>query len=313
MLRLQNVHGESNSGSEAIRGSSLVSPETQALLETWTLSPATLATVILSGAIYMRGFLKLHVQMPRRFPRWRLAAFLGGLATIWLAVASPIDAFADLLLQVHMFQHLLLLFVAPPLILLGAPAIPMVRGLPFPIAHGALGPILKSRAFRRAAHRLSHPVVGLIALTTAMWTWHMPYLYQLALRSEDWHGIEHACFVAAATLFWWPVVAPWPSTPHWPRWAMIPYLLIADAQNTVLSAFLMFSGRVIYPFYAGVPRIGGITPLNDQIAAGAIMWVPASLFFLVPAAMIMLHMLAPQNLETSSAGHSRIHRPPIHI
>jgi len=290
-----------------------VSPATQALLETWTLSPATLATTMLAGAIYTRGFRKLHVQMPRRFPRWRLAAYLAGLATLWLAVASPIDAFADLLLQVHMIQHMLLMFVAPPLIILGAPAIPMLRGLPNVIARDALGPILKSRALGRALHWLTHPIVGLIALTTAIWTWHTPYLYQLALRSEDWHGVEHACFVAAAMLFWWPVVEPWPSTPHWPRWAMVPYLLLADAQNTVLSAFLTFSGRVIYPFYMSVPRVGGITPLNDQIAAGAIMWVPASLFFLVPAAMIMLHMLAPQNLETSGAGRSRMHRPPLSI
>jgi cytochrome c oxidase assembly factor CtaG len=77
---------------------------------------------------------------------------------------------------------------------------------------------------------------------------------------------------------------------------MIPYLLLADGQNTILSALFMFSDRVIYPFYATAPRIGGFTPLGDQIVAGAIMWVPGSLFYLVPGTLIMFRILAPRDL-----------------
>jgi cytochrome c oxidase assembly factor CtaG len=92
-------------------------------------------------------------------------------------------------------------------------------------------------------------------------------------------------------LFWWPVIQPWPSQLRWPQWTIIPYLLFADIQNTALSAFLIFSERVFYPTYAGAPRLWGISPLDDQAAAGAIMWVPGSVIFLVPVAVLAIRWL----------------------
>jgi len=273
-----------------------VNPVTQAVLASWTLRPGIVAILLLIGGVYARGFHHVCIQMPERFPRWRLAAFAAGLATLWLAIASPLDAFSGLLLQVHMIQHLLLMFVAPPLLLLGAPALPLLRGLPRRFAKDGLGPFLAWPALQRFAHALTHPLVGWLALTAATWGWHIPAAYQLALRAPGWHALEHGCFVAAALLFWWPVILPWPSRAHWPRWTMVPYLLLADVQNTIFSAFFTFSDRLIYPFYANVPRLGGGTPLDDQVAAGAIMWVPASLVFLIPGALIMLRMLSPQRV-----------------
>ena len=278
----------------------------QQALASWTIPPYFAAAVILIAVVYARGFHRLHDQMPERFPRWRLAAFMGGLAALLVAIASPLAAFDDLLLQVHMAQHMLLMFVVPPLVLLGAPAIALLRGLPSAVAHRGLGPLLKSRLLRRAADMLGHPVICWLALAIAMWTWHAPGPFQLALRSEGWHEVEHWCFITAATLFWWPVMQPWPSGARWPRWTIVPYLLLADVQNTVLSALLTFSDRVIYPYYERVPRIAGITPLSDQIAAGLIMWVPGSLFFLVPGALIVFNLLsAPNPVDPSIVGQSK--------
>ncbi len=119
-----------------------------------------------------------------------------------------------------------------------------------------------------------------------------PALYELALRSPAWHQVEHACFFVTSLIFWWPVVQPWPSKAQWPRWAMVPYLLIADLQNTALSAILVFSDRVLYPSYSAVPRLFGFSALEDQIAAGAIMWVVGSLAFIVPAIVIAVQCLS---------------------
>jgi putative membrane protein len=265
----------------------------QEALASWTIPPYFTATVLIFAAVYVRGFRRLRVQMPRRFPPWRLWAYLGGIGALLIAISSPLAAFDDLLLQVHMVQHMLLMFVAPPLILLGAPAIPLLRGLPRAIAKGAIGPLLKWRPLRALGDFLAHPVVDWLALFIATWVWHIPGPYQLALRSEGWHQVEHACFIAGAMLFWWPVVQPWPSAPRWPRWTMVPYLLLAEVQNSVLSALLIFSGRLVYPYYEHMPRLAGITPMNDQIVAGAIMWVPGSLFFLIPGAVIISNLLAP--------------------
>src|SRR5579862_3387982 len=115
---------------------------TAAVLASWTIRPEFVVLPVLVAAIYARGFRALHVQMPAHFPRWRLMAFLSGLAALFVAIASPLDTFGSLLLQVHMIQHLILMFVAPPLLLLGAPALPLLRGLPHAWAKNALGPFL---------------------------------------------------------------------------------------------------------------------------------------------------------------------------
>ena len=124
-----------------------------------------------------------------------------------------------------------------------------------------------------------------------MFAWHTPRLYELALASSSWHEVEHACFFLASLIFWWPVIQPWPSHARWPRWALVPYLLIGDLQNTVLSAILVFSDRVIYPSYASMPRLFGFSALHDQAAAGAIMWVIGGFAFVVPAFAIALQCL----------------------
>jgi cytochrome c oxidase assembly factor CtaG len=220
-----------------------------------------------------------------------LVAFQAGLLTLFLALASPLDVLADLLLQVHMIQHLVLMMVVPPLIWLGAPVLPLLRGLPRSVLQQGLGPFLAWPVLQRLGHFLAHPVVCWLAFAVSTIAWHLPGLYERALRSLSWHEAQHVCFLSTALLFWWPVIQPWPSRPQWPRWALIPYLLLADIQNTALSAFLIFSERVLYPTYATVPRLWGISVLDDQAAAGAIMWVPGSLAFLVPVGLLVVQLL----------------------
>src|SRR5262249_33460982 len=122
-------------------------------------------------------------------------------------------------------------------------------------------------------------------------------LYDLALCSPGWHYTQHACFLAAALLFWYPVVRPYPSRPRWSSWLLLPYLLFADLSNTALSAVLTFSERALYPHYAEAPRLAGISVLDDQAAAGVLMWVPGSLAFLVPLFAVGVRLLSGQGSE----------------
>jgi cytochrome c oxidase assembly factor CtaG len=234
---------------------------------------------------------------------WNALAFLGGVATIFVALASPIDELAGRLLQVHMTQHLLLMMVAPPLIWLGLPLAPMLRGLPRPIALSAVR-LSSWRPLRRIGRVVGHPALTWSVFVASLWAWHIPALYELALRSHAWHHVEHACFFGAGLLFWWPVIQPWPSRPVWPAWAMIPYLALADLQNTALSAILTFADRVIYPTYAAVPRLWGISALDDQATAGVIMWIPGSIAFLVPLGWLVARQLAPHPTPRS---HESLH------
>jgi cytochrome c oxidase assembly factor CtaG len=211
------------------------------------------------------------------------------------------DVFNGFVLTAHMLQHMLLMMIAPPLLLLGTPLIPVVRGLPVFAAREFAGPFLNWPVAKAIGNALTNPVFALILMGVVMFAWHTPALYELALRSPARHQTEHACFLIASLIFWWPVVQPWPSRSQWPRWAMVPYLLVADLQNTVLSAILVFSDRVLYPSYSTVPRLFHFSALEDQVAAGSIMWVVGSLAFIIPAIVIAVQCLSSKSLRAGSA------------
>ncbi len=265
----------------------------QAALASWSFPPVVTALNLLTALLYIRGWSQLRRVMPGRFTPGRLACFLSGIAALEIALASPIDTFDPFLLTDHMIQHMFLMVIVPPLVLLGDPLIPLLRGLPRWIARNVLGPFLASPALARFGALLVDPSVALLLLSATMVGWHLPAPYGLALRSPGWHEVEHACFLVTSLLFWWPVIQPWPSRPHWPEWGIPVYLLLGDFVNSVISAFLAFSERVIYPWYLAMPRLGGLSAQNDQVAAGAVMWVIGSFAFLIPAAIITVKLLSP--------------------
>ena len=258
---------------------------------------AVAAGITVAAVVYARGWRRCRLRLPGRFAVPQLAAFLGGLACLCAAISSPVDEAADARLSAHMVQHILLLTLAPALLLLGDPLLPLLRGLPDALRRSLVAPLLRGRRLRRVVHALVHPLVGLLFSSVILWGWHVPALYQLALRVPAIHLLEHASFFAGGLLFWFPVVQPWPSRPRWPSGAMIPYLLAADVQNTVLAALLTFSDRVLYPFYEFHSRATEAAALNDQVLAGVIMWVPMSLAYLIPAALLTIRLLSPARRE----------------
>ena len=279
-------------------------PVATAVLLSWNFDPWVVVPLLGASAIYCRGWLLLRKKLPQRFDAYRLTAFQAGLIVVLIALTSPIDVFAGLLLSVHMIQHILLTMVAPPLLLLGAPMLPLLRGLPRIVLNRAVGPLLGIATLRRLGSFAVKPVVALLSFSFMTIAWHLPVLYELALRSEFWHQIEHLCFFLTGLLFWWPVVQPWPSRQRWSGWAMILYLLAADLVNTAVSAVLCFAERVLYPTYAAAPELWGISALGDQAAAGAIMWVAGSLAFLLPVGWILSRLLEP-SLVTPPSGARR--------
>jgi len=249
--------------------------------------PLVLAPALVAAVLYVRGFTTLARRMPYRFGAWRIVAFMAGLGVVLLAASPLLDELSHALLQAHMTQHLMFMLVAPPLLWMGAPVAPMLLGLPQPLRR-VVARGLGTPAVRRLTRVLAHPAFGWTAFVIAFWAWHVPALYDLALSSDAWHHVEHASFFATALLFWRPVIRPWPSRVSWPRWAMIPYLLLAEFHNTTLAAIFSFSDRVIYPAYEAVPRPWGLSALDDQSIAGAIMWLPGSIAFLLPLLWLIL-------------------------
>ncbi len=262
------------------------------LFTRWDIPWIVTSELAVVALVYVRGWRRIRRTRPTQFPPWRLAAFLGGIAALFVAVASPLDTFSESLLFMHMAQHWVLMSVAPPLIVFGAPVVPMLRGLPGWFIR-LLRPLFVTGALPAAGRFLTRPRVAWLAMNAAYIGWHIPRAYEFALSSENWHNCEHACFFFTNLMFWWPIIRPWPSRFAQSRWLLIPYLLLADVVNTGVSAFLCFSGRLLYPSYAAIARPFGLSALNDQVAAGAFMWVCGSMVYLIPAVAIVAYLLSP--------------------
>jgi cytochrome c oxidase assembly factor CtaG/polyferredoxin len=268
-----------------------MNPTFDAFLRSWPFEPWVLASLLLTTGVYLRGWLALHRRDERRWPCSQPVAFGAGTSALFLALASPIEPFTSLLLQVHMLQHVLLMMTAPPLLWLGAPLFPVLLGLPRPIRKYWVAPLFHWHLLRRTFEMVTHPVPAWLLFTAATWFWHLPPIYELALGSDGWHYLQHICFLGTALLFWYPVIRPYPSQPSWSPWLLIPYLILADVQNTLLSALLTFSDQPLYSYYVERPRLGNLSPLEDQAAAGVLMWVPGSLAYLVPLFAIGVRLL----------------------
>jgi putative membrane protein len=271
-----------------------MTPNAQAILESWSAPIGANVSLCLAALVYTNGWLHLRKKFPDLISAGRIAAFFAGIISLWIAVGSPLDAFDDVSLPVHMVQHLLLMAIAPPFILLGAPALPLLQGIPQSMARGVVGPCLRWGLVKRLARFVSNPAVGWLAAALALIGWHVPAAFELALRSHSWHELEHISFFGTGLLFWWPVVQPWPSTARWPRWSIPLYLFSATLPCDALSGFLAFCDRVVYPSYLSAPQILTISPLQAQQCAAALMWTCVTIIFLVPAVVITIQILSPE-------------------
>jgi len=273
-----------------------MSPEAQSILNEWSAPLFADLTILLTVAAYVRGWLRLGRSSPGLISASRLAAFLAGMFSLWVAIGSPLSAFDEASLSVHMVQHILLMLVVPPLVLLGAPALPLLHGSPQWFVRRALGPFLRWPPAQSLGKFLTHPPVCWILAAVALIAWHVPAAFELALGSDAWHEVEHICFLFTSVLFWLPVVQPFPSDPRWPRWSIPLYLFAGMFPGGALGAYLTFCERVLYGSYQETIPVFGITALQDQIFAGALMWVVGSFVCLIPAVFITVKLLTPQSL-----------------
>jgi cytochrome c oxidase assembly factor CtaG/polyferredoxin len=283
-----------------------VDTASSAIFSSWTLEWSAVSILLAALFLYVRGWLRGRTLIHNLNDQSRLLAFIAGLVVIFLALASPLDAFDSLFLSAHMTQHLLLMMIAPPLLLLGRPFLPLLRGLPKALVKEGLGPFLAWPVLKAFGSFLTAPPVAwlIFAVTTVLW--HIPFFYELALSSSTWHGVQHACFFWSGILFWWPILDEHSRTPSW---VFIPYLLLADMVNTGLSAYFVFSGKLLYPTYDLV-RATNLKALDDQILAGLIMWVPGSIVYLVPAFLLAMRVFAGPRSEQAPTFERIRNRPP---
>jgi putative membrane protein len=269
----------------------------------WEVSASLTPAVVVSGLLYIRGFLRSRSTSPKTIPASRATGFLVGLFLIWIAVASPIASLDHQLLTVHMIQHLLLMTFAPPFILWGFPVRCFAHLLPRQLAQGVIG-WLRRPPVQRLGRGAGQLTLCWLAATATLLAWHVPGVFSLGMQSESWHAFEQASFLGAGLLFWWPVVQPWLTASTSPRWSLVLYLFLATLPCDILSGFLVFSDRVAYPVYLSGPHRSRLGALSDQQCAGALMWTAVTIAYVVAGTIVTARLLEVPRYAAATESHS---------
>jgi len=232
-----------------------------------------IAGCVFAAWLYGRGLRALwqHAGRCRGIRTWQAACFAGGLIILLLALVTPLDEIAAALFSAHMVQHLLLLLAAPPLLVLGQPLVAFAWGLPESSRHG-----LRQL---RYLHPLTAPAAAFVLHSVALWLWHAPRLYDLAVADAAVHVLEHSSFLGTAVLLWWALLC----SGRVGYGASVLYVFGLGLQSTALGALLTFAGGTWYTAHLGTTAAWGISPQEDQQLAGLIMWIPGGSIYLAAA------------------------------
>ena len=255
----------------------------------WTLAPVAIASVLAYAAVYVVRWRRVRRSAGARGAGgWRLAAWLGGVALVLVALISPVDRIAEQLASAHMVQHLLLADLAPIALILG-------------LTKTILRPITRRvQAIERRAGVFGHPAFGVIAYVGVMWLWHVPALYDGALHHAGIHVLEHLSFAAAGTLYWWHLLSPIRSRLRLAGLGPVAYMASTKLLVGFLGVLLAFSPDKLYT-YAWAGKHLGMTPLDDQHVAGLVMALEQSIVMGIALAWLFARMLAESEAEEQRA------------
>ena len=226
----------------------------------FTVHPSTVIGIIGLAALYEWGQRRTHRS-------GRAALFYAGLATMFFALNGWLHDLSDsYLFSAHMVQHLMLALVVAPLLIMGLTA-EMLR------------PVIAVRGIGPVARWLTSPIRTFAIFNVVVAAWHLPPLYNFALAHHPVHIVQHLMFLAASVLMWWPVLSPVPELPRLSYPGQMLYLFLMSIPMAIISVYIAYADGILYPMYASAPRVWAITPMNDQLIGGLIMWIPGGLYF----------------------------------
>jgi len=274
----------------------------------WSLEPAILLALLLGGWMYARGVERMWRRSGRGggIRRWQAGCFAAGWATLGVAMVSPLHPLGGVLFSAHMVQHELLMALAAPLLVLGRPLVPLLWALPMGWRR-RLGGWAKVAPVQGGWRAVSAPFAAWLLHAAALWLWHLPAPYQAALASEGMHTLQHASFLGTALLFWWALLHGREGRIGYG--AAVFYLFATAMHGGALGALLTFAPTPWYPAYEGATAAWGLTPLEDQQLAGLIMWIPATLSYLVAGLALIAAWMRESERRTARWQERALVRP----
>jgi putative membrane protein len=250
----------------------------------WSFDAYVVLPMIMALLLYARGITVVwdRAGVGHGVREWRAWCFAGGMAALAIALVSPLDALGGTLFTAHMTQHVLLMGVAAPLLVLGTPLVAFMWALPQPLRE-AVGRVMARRGVRAGWRVITAPAIAWLLHAAAIWIWHAPQLYAAAVSSAVVHAAQHASFMGTAVLFWWVL------RDRAAHGLAVLYLFTTAVHSSILGALLAFAPSAWYAPYEATAPVWGLTALEDQQIGGFIMWVPAGLVYF-GAALVVLGM-----------------------
>ena len=246
----------------------------------WTFDPLQVVPTVLLAVLYARRVRTLRAR-GTTVPGWRIGLFATGIVLLLAALVSPLHALGEQLFSFHMLQHVLLGDLAP---------LALLAGLTGPI----LRPVL---TFLHRLRFLANPLVALPLWALNLYAWHLPFLYDAAVRHDSVHALEHLCFFTGGVIMWLPVLETLPAPEWFGTGAKLGYIAVVRAVETVLGNVFFWAGATFYPVYEHRQRLWGLSPLEDQGLAGAVMMIEGSIVTLVALAWLFLRMAGEGELR----------------
>ena len=253
----------------------------------WDLEPVLIVPAVALVAVYVHGLDRWR-ERSRPHAWWRTASFVSGVAIVLLALLSPLHWLSDHHFTFHMVQHELLMMLAAPLILLGAPTTPLLRGIPRGLRRAVVEPFVNAHAVRVGFGWLTHPVTAFVTYTVVLYAWHfVPGWYAATITNGYIHDLQHLTFLGSAMLVWWNVIDPRPLHARLPYPLRMVFLFAVATPKAFMGAFITLSPRAIYAdAYGGVPPVFDMSLASDQVVGGMIMWVPSLMMYLLAIGVV---------------------------
>jgi putative membrane protein len=252
----------------------------------WSIHPSTVIGLAALGALYL--WRARQAGEGQTVTGARKILFFSALFLIFASLNGPLhDLSDDYLFSAHMVQHLILTLAMPPLLILGVPG-------------WMLRPLLRNRVLGPIARTITMPAWCFIIFNVSIIVWHLPMFYNAAMANHNIHIIEHLIFMAAAVLMWWPLTSQLPELPRLPYPGQMLYCFLMSLPMSIVAVYITLADHILYPAYSAAPRILPLSPMEDQLLGGLIMWVPGGLFFAIIMSVLFFKWSASG--EDHSAG-----------
>jgi len=267
----------------------LLHPLNELSLRSWTIHPSTVIGLAAIGGLYLWRARQEGGGDGGRLGFGRRIGFFFALFIIFVSLNGPIHDLSDsYLFSAHMVQHLLLTLAMPPLLIGGVPG-------------WMLRPVLRNRAVAAVARRITRPVTCFVIFNVVIAFWHLPMFYNAALADHNIHILEHLMFMGAAVLMWWPLMSQLPELPRLAYPGQMLYCFLMSIGMSITAVYITMADRVLYPAYSTAPRIWGLSPMDDQMLGGLIMWVPGGLIFTLIMSVIFFRWASSGEDHTAGA------------